>query len=97
MYLLAHLHAHLLSYVEVEVVLERQVVCVALEVFATMILEIRSLGQPCLQVLTLQFLGIVALSLEGHQVDLLVSRNEHQVIATTVVAIEVSAIQHRIR
>ena len=82
---------------QVEVMLERQVVCVALVVLTAMILEIRSLGQPSLQVLTLQVGRISIGTLEGHLVYLLIGGDVDKVVAGTAITVDVAAIHQGVR
>ena len=92
MYILAYTHLHLLRDVQIEVVFERQVVGIALIILATVILQVRRAGQPCLEVLSLHVGSVVRGSLERHLVDLLVGRDKEEVVGGTAVTIHVAAV-----
>lgn len=90
----SHLEVELLGYVQVEVALKRQVVGVALVVLAAVVAQVGRVGQPRLEVGALLVCLERLRGLERHLVDLLVRRNEEEVVARGSVAVDVAAVEH---
>ena len=80
----------------VEMALEGQVVGIALVVFAAVVAYIRCRAEPLLEVGQLLLGRILAVSHEGHLIGLSIGGDEHQVVATSVVAVDVVVVDERI-
>ena len=89
--------AKLLTEVEVKMTLEWQVITITLEVLTTMILHITSSSKPLLQISTLLICCISISTQELHLVYLRICRDENQVIAWSVISIDISTINERVR
>ena len=97
MYILACTDAKFLTEVEIEMTLERQVSTITLEVLTTMILHIVCSSKPLLQISTLLLSSISISTQELHLVYLRICRDENQVITCTIISVDISTINERVR
>ena len=93
---LARTDVDFLCHMEVEMVLEGQVICIAVVVFASMVFQIALCGEPLFEVGTLLVGCVVGRSGKLHLVDLCIGGDEDEVVHGIGVFIGVACIIERV-